>query len=328
MDEGRTLDPEQVPNVPLHPVLHHQVLAAEDVGDPELDVIDGPGELEHRPHRVPVSDPGMVEVADPEQDAVAERRVRVLKVGLEPEDRLARPVGVREHSLPLPERLVRGLGPLRTRDAVSSVIAQQLGGAAADVRTPLFDHASSPGIERRDPVRLVVNRVRMDARRIAVAPDEVEELGLHPLLLRANGVVEDEEDAAAVPLAVQLVQEEHPSVPDVQHSARKRGEAEHDVARHGPGEVGKFRPAGTRLPRPRGLRTPERDQSVLEFGRRQGADLGDDPRRELPDLSGLGPEPRLGSEEPGDDRIDPGGAGVRDRVLQREPPDAGLHLGR
>ena len=137
-------------------------------------------------------DPGVVDVADPQENAVPERRVGVGHIGPQAEDRLARAVDVAEHLLPLLERFGNGLGALGAGAARDAVLPEELLRATADVGTALLDDPTGPRIERRDPVRLVVDGVRTDSGELAVAEDEVEELGLDPLRRGPDRVVEDE----------------------------------------------------------------------------------------------------------------------------------------
>src|SRR5207247_8463677 len=65
-------DLEDVPDPGLHEVLHDEVLPPEDMRHSEQGVVDGPRELEHRPHPVTRAYPRMLPHRDAAPDAVSE----------------------------------------------------------------------------------------------------------------------------------------------------------------------------------------------------------------------------------------------------------------
>ena len=328
VQEGRSRDPEEVPDVPLHPVLHDQVLPPEHVRDAQFDVVNGPREFEHRPDAVLAPYPRVVDVADPQKDSVTERRVRVGHVGPQPKDRLSRGVRAAEHLLPFLEGLGDCLRALGARHPGHSVLPQELLGAATHVRPALLDHPACPGVEQRDPVRLEVDRVRAHPREFAVAPDEVEELGLDAFLGRADRIVENEQELPIVSFPVELVDEQHPRVADVEDSARERGHSKDHLTADGSEELGEIRRLVPRDPRGLDRGATHRSETILELGLRQSANLGDNLRDEGTYRVGVRAQGGIGGEQPADDRPRLGGPAVSERVLKGCPAGPGLDLGR
>src|SRR5207245_6741325 len=164
VDEPRTtFDLEDVPDSGLHEVLHHEVLAAEDVRDPKQRVVDGPRELEHRPDAVPRADPWMLPHRDAEQDAVTERGIRMGHVRLEADDGFAFTVLAGEHRLPHRDRLVDVLDAVHARAHRFAVLPQGLRVALTRLGLAGREELLGPLVMQRDPVALVQDLVVLDA---------------------------------------------------------------------------------------------------------------------------------------------------------------------
>ncbi len=83
--------------------------------------------------------------------------------------------------------------------------------------------------------------VRPNPGELAVAEDQVEELGLDSFGLRPGRVVEDEEELPVIAFPVQLVHEEHAGVADVEDPARERRQPQHHLSHLGTRKVGESR---------------------------------------------------------------------------------------
>jgi hypothetical protein len=125
-----------------------------------------------------------------------------------------------------------------------------------------------------------------------------------------------------------LVDEEHSAVADVESAAGERGEPEHDLSWDGPDKVREIAPRAGRLPGTCGLRAAQLREAVGQLRSRDGEDVRDHGRHQVPQFGCQGPERGVRREETPDDRLDARGPVVRDRVLESETQRAGPNLGR
>src|SRR5712691_4007797 len=237
VDEVRTRGHvEYVPDPGLHRVLHDEVLPSQDVGYAEEMVIDRPGELEHGPDTIAVSNPRVLPLRDAEYDPVAKRGVRVGHVRLEPDDRLSLAVLPREHRLPHRDRLVDVLDAVHARLHRLPILPKRVCIALAHVRLAGPEELLGPFVVQRDAVALVQDLVIFDARPVEARPNLIVRFREDRFLLRSDRIVEHEEEATMIALRVGVVQDEGARVPDVQRTARVRGETKDHVSIRGPRE--------------------------------------------------------------------------------------------
>src|SRR5438093_1620612 len=318
VDELRSSpDPEDVPDPRLHLVLHYEVLPAEDVRHAEQGIIDGPGELQHRPHSVAVADARMVPLCDPEQYAIPEGRVRVRHVCLEADDGLPLGVFAGEHRLPHRDRLVHALDAVDAGFHRLAVLAERLRVALADVGLARREELLRPLVVQGDAVALVEDLVELDAGPVQTFPDLVERLGEEGLVFRSDRVVEDEEELAVVLLRVRVIQDERPRVPNVEGAARVRREAKDDLAVDGVRERREFLRAHPGRRPFEEFRSDRGQFRPLRLGR-EAVHVRDDALHMVRDFLCASTQARVLCEHPSKDRLGVRFPSMKNGILQDE----------
>ncbi len=260
------------------------VLPADDVGHPHLVVVHRDGEVHHGVRGVFRAGPRVGVLHYVQRDEVPQRRVRVVQVSLDHDDRLSFGVVAGEEPVEALHLLLDREVPARARRPLLLEAAPLVRVAGAHVRVPVFDEPPGAVVVEREPVGLDEGPGAPHSEPVQVLGDHVVRVGVY---LSRVGVLEPQEQVPAVALHVLVVQHRHPGVPYVERPGGPRRYAHHDLPVH-PVEVAQL--VGADLL----LLDEERGVHLLQgppLGlRTHGVDLGHDGLDQRGDLGSPGAE--------------------------------------
>ena len=173
----------------------------------------------------------------PETDEVPDRGIGVVQVGLDHENRLLLPVVAGEHPLPLFHLHLLRQVPVRTRPGLLLCLAPILDRAGADISLALLDELSGQVVIELESIALDNGLVHLDPHPLQVLGDHI--IGVRVDLVRV-GVLHPVDELAIVTLAVLVVEDGHPGVPEVQRTRRPGSETHDHLPLHRVRQVGQL----------------------------------------------------------------------------------------